>query len=133
MSNKWSPINSHFSSIILIFYQYSCSIQDTVLSYHTSGLHSQTPRPGAVERLITAQESRLELYLGCPDTIYWWALYFFPFDSFLINFFLCQIVLFESCCSHEHHFVWRTFVYVWVSPVPPINYNTIVMHKLTAI
>ena len=26
-------------------------IQDTILSYNSSGLHSQTPRPGAVESL----------------------------------------------------------------------------------
>ena len=32
-------------------------IKDTLLSYNNSGLHSQTPRPGAVEGLDYARKS----------------------------------------------------------------------------
>ena len=40
------------------------SIQYTVLSYNPAGLHSQTPRPGAVEDLGTAHEGG-----GCDQSI----------------------------------------------------------------
>ena len=50
MSTKWRPINSFF-----FFTNFNIStvfgIKDTLLSYNDSGLHSQTPRPGAVEGL----------------------------------------------------------------------------------
>ena len=42
MSTKWSPINSFFTSIILIFHQYF-GIQDTLLSLNPSGLHFVHP------------------------------------------------------------------------------------------
>ena len=54
VSTKWSPIKSCFSSMILIFHRSVFGSQDTVLSYNPSGLHSQTPRPGAVEGLGAA-------------------------------------------------------------------------------
>ena len=59
MSAKWSPINSFF-----FFINFNISsvfgIKDTLLSLNPSGLHSQTPRPGAVEAWLrsTATGSR---------------------------------------------------------------------------
>ena len=54
VSTKWSPINSFifFNNIIILSV---FSIQDTVLSYNSSGLLSQAPRPGVVECLALAQ------------------------------------------------------------------------------
>ena len=51
VSAKWSPINSFFSSLILIIHQYSVSKIHLILNT------LDTPRPGAVEGLATGQPS----------------------------------------------------------------------------
>ena len=51
---KWSPINSFFFTNF--YFSSVFGIKDTLLSCNPSGLHSPTPRTGAVEGLGTAHE-----------------------------------------------------------------------------